>query len=132
METETKRKIKNGYVYLIVQREFLRSGELVCKCGRAVDVLKRFKQYPKGSKLLYVVYCNDMIEGETKALALLGMMFKQRKDIGKKSFEGDFASMIGALCNLICSHSSLLLDEKVDVIDESAQRADRRSRVPKK
>ena len=90
----------SGYVYLVVQREFLRSGENVAKCGRASDWLKRFKQYPKGSKLLYAVYCNDMVEAEKDALSLLGKLFKQRRDIGTESFEGDIASMIAAINKL--------------------------------
>ena len=35
-----------GYIYLLVEREFVRSGEPVVKVGRTSDVIRRMSEYP--------------------------------------------------------------------------------------
>ena len=77
-----------GYVYLLREREFVNSGEEVCKVGRTQNVLKRVKQYPKGSVLLCCIFCADPVDAEKECIALLLKHFTARKDIGSESFEG--------------------------------------------
>ena len=83
-----------GYIYLLVEREFVRSGEPVVKVGRTSDVIRRMSEYPKGSKLLFCIYCDSQIETEAEILRLLDASFKRRSDIGRESFEGDLNSMV--------------------------------------
>ena len=83
-----------GYVYLLQEREFIKSSSEVCKVGRTQDVIKRFKQYPKGSMLLWCVYTKDCVDAEKKAIKMLADHFKPRKDIGQESFEGSIEEVI--------------------------------------
>ena len=55
------------YIYLLQEREFITTNQNVYKLGKTKqDNLQRFKQYPKGSKLLLQHICNncDMLEKE--------------------------------------------------------------------
>jgi hypothetical protein len=40
-----------GYIYLIREREYVRTKEEVTKAGRTGDIMRRMKQYPKGSRV---------------------------------------------------------------------------------
>ena len=93
-----------GYVYLLRTREFLNSGVEVCKAGRSRDLVKRLRQYPKGSRLLFCAFCADHEAAEASCLALLRMRFSARRDLGAEWFEGSAAAMIGTLS----AHLSLL------------------------
>ena len=90
-----------GYIYLLQEREFINAVSNVCKVGRTMDVIKRFKQYPKGSKLLWCVYTTDCVDAERKAIKMLGDRFQPRRDIGNESFEGDISLMVILLQNLM-------------------------------
>ena len=96
-----------GWVYLIREREFLNSGEQVTKVGRTRDIIKRYKDYPKGSKLLFCMFCADRFETESVCIEMLSKNFKARKDIGSESFEGNTRSMIGAMSSLLSTRCCL-------------------------
>lgn len=83
-----------GYIYAILLREFMRMEESVIKVGRAEDVCKRFICYPKGSRLLYTCYVDDVIAAESKLLTSMREEFISRRDVGKEYFEGRIQSMI--------------------------------------
>lgn len=80
----------DGYIYLIITREFLQSQQEVVKAGFTTDIKKRHCQYPKGSKLLYCEYVQSAKDREKDVLYALGNKFKQRSDIGREYFEGPF------------------------------------------
>lgn len=90
-----------GYIYLIVEREFVKSKENVAKVGRTNDIMRRFKQYPKGSKLVLAMYCDNQIETENEVLKLMDNTFIKRRDIGRESFEGDLRQMYLLVSNYI-------------------------------
>ena len=76
-------------IYLICEREFIKSGESVFKIGRsAQEGLKRFKSYPKGSQLLLQVSCLDCKKSEKSLIAKFKQTYKPRPDIGAEYFEG--------------------------------------------
>jgi len=83
-----------GFIYLLVEREFVRSGETIVKVGRTTDVVRRLSQYPKGSKLLFCMYCDTLVATESELLLLLDKAFKRRPDVGRESFEGAINSII--------------------------------------
>lgn len=85
-----------GYVYMLVEREFIRAREQVCKIGRSKDVSKRFRQYPKGSKLLIATFTKDHFEAELELISLFIKTFKQRADIGREYFEGPLLRMMAS------------------------------------
>lgn len=71
-----------GYIYIIILREFIRSGESVVKVGRAKDVLRRLSQYPKGSRLLFCTYCDDHESTETEIIRMMDKTFIQMSEFG--------------------------------------------------
>ena len=97
----------SGWVYLLREREFVNSGIEVCKVGRSGNWLKRFKQYPKGSVLIFCMFCADVVAAERESILTLTRNFKARKDIGSESFEGDTRSMVGAIAALLSARSFL-------------------------
>ncbi len=83
-----------GYIYLLIEREFIILQQPVYKVGRtAKKVDHRVKQYPKGSLLLYSGYVMDTKNAETMVLHALRQIFLNRKDIGREYFEGDKESI---------------------------------------
>ena len=83
-----------GHIYALIEREFIRSGENVVKVGRAMSALRRIPQYPKGSRLLFCMYCDDLVGTEAELLRLLDVAFVRRTDIGRESFEGDLNAIV--------------------------------------
>ena len=52
--------IKPNYIYLLIEREFLDKKENVFKIGRTEqEHNRRMAQYPKGSKLLFQMICEN-------------------------------------------------------------------------
>lgn len=84
---------KQGYLYLIITRESIRLKESVLKFGCSKNVHKRFKQYSKGSQLLFSLYVNDYEKKEKEILKELCKQFIQRKDYGSEYFEGNAADI---------------------------------------
>lgn len=84
-----------NYIYLLQEREFIKTNESIYKIGRTKqEQNKRFKQYPKNSKLLLQIECDDCVELEKYLLKIFKDKYKQRKDIGNEYFEGDPKNMI--------------------------------------
>jgi hypothetical protein len=99
-----------NYVYLIKEREFIKTGEDVYKLGRSKkENHKRFNQYPKGSILLFQIICNDCVDMEKQLIKIFKESFKQRKDVGREYFEGNHVDMIDIIYSTakkdICSDS---------------------------
>lgn len=58
-----------GHIYIIHVREFI--GTDIYKVGRTTDIVRRFKQYPKQSALLYNIYVNNCLIIEKAILNVL-------------------------------------------------------------
>jgi hypothetical protein len=83
-----------NYIYLLQEREFIKTEENIFKIGKTTkNNLQRFSQYPKGSKLLYQFVCDDCHTTENILLEIFKKEFKQRTDIGREYFEGDYKIM---------------------------------------
>lgn len=99
-------KSKTHYVYLLQEREFIKTGEQIYKIGRTEKAnCRRFNQYPKGSILLFQIICNDCYYVEDKIVELFKVKFKQRKDIGKEYFEGNYKVMINEMYKIVDQES---------------------------
>ena len=85
----------NNYVYLLIEREFIKTGENVYKIGLTKKKeLMRFNKYPKGSDLLFHSICINCKNTERKIIEKFKKLFIQRKDYGNEYFEGDYKHMI--------------------------------------
>jgi hypothetical protein len=90
-----------GYLYVIHEREFIRTNECVYKFGRSHDIITRFNQYPKGSRLLFCVTSNDPVLHERIVLYHLRNLFKNRRDIGAEYFECDISLLLSKIFELV-------------------------------
>ena len=89
----------NGYIYLIKEREFIKTNERIYKLGhtRKSYVNNRLIKYPKNSKLILVFTTDNPRQIETKIKNIFKIIFIHRTDIGLEYFEGDEHSMLYAL-----------------------------------
>ena len=93
---------KKEHVYLIYEREFIRSGENVYKIGRTEQPhLIRINAYPKSSELLGFWACENSKLLETEILDLFCSKYKQRKEYGREYFEGNPDNMHNDIIKLI-------------------------------
>jgi hypothetical protein len=84
----------DSYVYVLIEREFINSGENVFKIGKTTDILSRMKGYPKGSKLVCLMNCENHNESELQLKTAFKKAFKHRGDIGHEYFEGNKLEII--------------------------------------
>jgi hypothetical protein len=88
----------NNYVYLLREREFIKTGECIYKIGKTKqERLNRFQNYPNGSELLIHLMCIDCNIAERELIKIFCEKYKQRKDIGTEYFEGNSISMINTI-----------------------------------
>lgn len=108
----------SNYIYLLQEREFIRTKENVYKIGKTKqEDLKRFSKYPKGSKLLFHIICNDCDKIEKLVIKEFKNNFKQRTEIGTEYFEGDYKMMLNIIYNIFISdiNENINIDKKNDM-----------------
>lgn len=64
---------EEGYLYIIIEREFIRMKEKIYKVGCTNDIIRRYKQYPKKSKIIYTIIHKDYKEIEKKWILNLNL-----------------------------------------------------------
>lgn len=90
-------------IYLIQEREFIKTEEDIYKIGKTTrDVEKRKKEYPKGSKMYFNTSVSDCHKCEDKIKEVFNEEFVQRLDIGTEYFEGNLKDMMKKISQ-ICS-----------------------------
>ena len=105
------------YVYLIKEREFIKTKENIYKIGRTTKLNHiRFNQYPKGSILLFQIICNNCKIIEKNIITTFIEKFIQRKDIGTEYFEGDYVLMIDMIYTIV-KNNNIKLCKYCDSID---------------
>jgi hypothetical protein len=89
-----------NYIYLLQEREFVNSKESIYKIGKTKrENLTRFHQYPKNSLLLLQLQCLDNCDNiEKKIIESFKSKYKQRTDIGREYFEGNYQLMMIDIC----------------------------------
>lgn len=95
-----------GYVYCLQEREFINNREPVFKIGKTGKRdFSRFKQYPKGSELLYYVKVYEYHKVESMIIQKFKNKFKQRRDLGYEYFEIDFSSIESEINSIVCNYT---------------------------
>lgn len=95
----------SNYIYLLQEREFITTEQNIYKLGKTKqENLQRFKQYPKGSKLLLQQVCDVCDILETELIRDFKNKYTHRKDIGNEYFEGDYNNMIKDIHNKITNN----------------------------
>jgi excinuclease UvrABC nuclease subunit len=53
-------------IYLVQEREFIKTNEDVYKIGKSNNLSQRVRGYPKGSRLLLLILCKNVNDIEKK------------------------------------------------------------------
>lgn len=100
-------------IYLIQLREFINSNQNVYKVGKTKrESSKRLNQYPKGSKEIFTIACDDCDILENEILTLFREKYISRTDLGSEYVQGDVESMINDICALRKSVNESIEDIK--------------------
>lgn len=103
------------YIYLIKEREFVKSGEDIYKIGKTKQQnLKRLQNYPKGSKLIFQCICDNCDTTEVRLINIFKKKYIQQNDIGIEYFKGDYKDMIIDIYN--CITNIYYSDDDINVI----------------
>ena len=74
--------------YLLHTRECFRLNEEIYKFGISNDIDKRVRQYPKGSKILSLISCENSVQFKKDLIELFKQNFRQATEYGSEYFEG--------------------------------------------
>lgn len=108
-------KMTTSYIYLLQEREFIKTKENVYKVGRTEkENYARFNHYPKGSVLLFQMICKNCRNIEEQTKRLLKEQFTHRKDLGNEYFEGNYKIMINIIYHLISNEADENNDSKFE------------------
>lgn len=112
-------KTNYGYIYVIKEREFLKTKENIYKIGKTKqNNFNRFKQYPKNSILLYYrkTKCCDIVE--KRIINKLSENFEQQKNIGREYFKGNIMNILIEIVQIILPFSNTYyLNESNNLLD---------------
>ena len=84
----------DGFLYLLQVRESIRMNDNVFKVGKCENIVKRFKQYPKGSKLLKYIQVPNRHISEGLLLKIMGDTYEVAKSYGNEYFHGDLNEIL--------------------------------------
>jgi hypothetical protein len=107
----------NEFIYLIKEREFIKTKEPIYKIGKTKqENLQRIKSYPNGSILLLYIITNDCDKKEKEIIQKLKEHFIHKKDIGNEYFMGDYNYMINIILSIISisNESSLIESSSIE------------------
>lgn len=89
---------KPGFLYILREREFLKTEELIYKIGKTINIKNRMPAYPKSSRLYLCFYCSSDIDVlERDLITTFDRLFVKRVDIGSEYYEGDIAQMLSVM-----------------------------------
>lgn len=87
-------KVKHNYVYMLQEREFIKTCEPIYKIGKTTqEPNSRLRGYPNKSQVILFVDVPDCHTTEKHLITAFKKSFKQRKDIGTEYFEGELNQM---------------------------------------
>lgn len=99
------------YCYINHVRESIRLNENVYKAGRTKqEVGKRLQSYPKGTIQKICKQVSDCVACEKEILFAFDKKFKQRCDLGREYYEGDYNDMEKEFLNIAARFDALKSD----------------------
>jgi len=97
-----------GHLYLIKEREFIKTNEHILKIGKSTRIKSRMPSYPKDSRIYLIVYCPwDIHVAEKELIKQFDSIFINRKDIGREYYEAssdDYSTMLHEFMNIGFAH----------------------------
>jgi hypothetical protein len=84
-----------GHLYVIKEREFLKTNERILKIGKTTCIKNRMPAYPKNSRIMAIYYCGTNIHDvEKRLIDFFDKQFIKRTDIGHEYYEGSEREMV--------------------------------------
>lgn len=110
------------YIYLLQEREFIKTNECIYKLGKSKqENLKRIQNYPNGTKLLIQMMCNNCDDLEKKLLKIFKSKYELQTSIGKEYFKGNHLEMINDIYSTIYNsydtYNSYDNDDTIEMVD---------------
>lgn len=104
MGINTPNNISNSYVYILMEREFIKTSEKIYKIGKTrQEPNKRMAAYPKNSKLYIMIHVDNCDIMENKIKMRFDIDFHKRSDIGNEYYEGDIKLMLKTFLMIVNS-----------------------------
>jgi hypothetical protein len=102
---ESQKQIEHvSYIYLIREREHYLNDKPIYKFGRSTQLpdhkINRLYHYKKGSEIIMVLQCKNVVETENKIRILFKQQFVQHMD-GHEHYYGDVNLMKKIIWNVI-------------------------------
>jgi hypothetical protein len=91
--------MKRHYIYLLREREFIKTKENIYKIGRTCNPRNRLSSYPKGSDIKFLMECNDSHVAERDLMEIFDRLFIPRPDIGAEYYEGNSFDLLRIIGN---------------------------------
>jgi hypothetical protein len=89
------------HIYIIRTREFISLNQNVYKIGKTKQgIIKRYRQYPKGSSIEFTLPCKDCDTLERDIIKAFREKFIHKYQYGHEYFEGDLHEMIHCIHSL--------------------------------
>lgn len=108
------------FIYVIREREFLKTNEFIYKIGRSKQrACKRLNDYPNGSLLECDFRVDNCIEKEKEIIRVLTDKYIRRLDIGYEYFEGNRNEILKDIFN-ICINLDYK-NEKFEITNETSE-----------
>jgi hypothetical protein len=103
LELKSNNKLHNKLEYIYIIHPIQCINLNIYKIGRTSNIINRFKQYPKGSELLFTIPCNNSKLLEQKILNYCknNIKYEQIKKYGNEYFKCNINLLITDIQNLI-------------------------------
>ena len=80
---------RSGHLYVIKEREFIKTKENIFKIGKTINIVNRMPQYPKQSRVYIMFYSTNIDDMEKYIIEQFDKRFTKRVDIGAEYYECD-------------------------------------------
>lgn len=105
-----------GWLYIAHTRQFIDSNLDVFKIGKSINPIARKNGYAKGSKLLFICYCNHIKTIEDRIKLDFKTIFTHRPDHGSEYFQGNFQNMRREMLKIIDLFDDYIVGESNYVV----------------
>lgn len=110
------------YIYCILEREFINSTENIYKIGKTKQTnVDRFKQYSKGSILIFHMLSTNCSADEYRIIQLFKTKYVQRTEIGSEYFSGNIDNMMRDMFDIVSQTKKKEEKYKCDVCNYTTQ-----------
>lgn len=118
---------KNEYVYLLREREFIKTNESIYKIGKTRNIYERMSNYPKNSDVIITMKVKNCDMMEKEIMKAFDDNFKQEKKIGREYYNGNEQNIKKKFCdtiNTIEEHNEIYINSiqnkrYVPIIDDT-------------